>query len=125
MRQASLKLKNYYQTKVNFITDNDLEKKIFHVLLISFGFLSLCYLFIVGSMISNIIERKTLEVSAHNISNELSELETSYFSMSKEVDMTLSTSMGFKEVKANFATRKALGVLPQNSSSIKLAKNEI
>ena len=69
-------------------------------------------------MVFNIAERRTLEKEALALTNEIGNLELSYLSISSSVDLALSSSMGFKETKATFATRKALG-------SLNLDKNEI
>ena len=69
-------------------------------------------------MVSSIVQRKTLEKEMLTLSNEVRSLELSYLSASKNVDLSLSASMGFKETKASFATRKSLG-------SLKLTNNEI
>lgn len=124
MKSISLNIKKYYNGKANVLA-YDFEKKVFYILLISFGVLCICYLYVVGSMISNILERKSLETHARNVSNELSELEIKYFTMSKDINLSLSSMMGFKEVKADFATRKTLGFATEHSSKVKLANNEI
>ena len=87
-------------------------------LLISFGALGLFYVLILGSMIFDITERKSLEARARTLSNEVLNLELTYLDISNKVDLTLAESLGFKETKANFATRKSVG-------SIKFAKNEL
>lgn len=107
MRQASLKLKMYVDN-VNII-DNDLSNRIFNSILVAFGVLALCYVIILGNMVFNIIARKSLERQAVALSNEVGTLELSYLSLSNKVDIDLSYSLGFREVKPTYATRKALG----------------
>ena len=117
MRQASLKLKSY-ASNVNIIDNGNLQKRIFNSMLYTLGILALCYVFFLGSMVFNIVERKMLESQALTLSNEVSNLELEYFSVSQKVDLNMAYSLGFKETKAKFATRKDLG-------SISIAKNEI
>ena len=83
-----------------------------------FGMLAMLYVLILGNMIFNIVQRKNIEKQELSLSSEVGNLELSYFSVSSSVDMTLSASMGFKETKATFATREALG-------SLKMVNNEI
>ncbi|MBI3888632.1 hypothetical protein HY311_02465 [Candidatus Nomurabacteria bacterium] len=96
----------------------EVNRVILNTLLSTFGLLALLYVLIMGNMVVNIVERKALEKEVLTTSNEVGQLELSYLSVSGSVDMALSSSMGFKETKATFATRKSLG-------SLKLANNEI
>ncbi len=88
------------------------------MLLVSFGALGLFYVLILGSMTFNIIERKSLEANARVLSNEVLGLELSYLELSSGIDLNFAQSLGFKESRVNFATRKSLG-------SIKFAKNDL
>jgi hypothetical protein len=118
MRQATLQLKTRIQN-VNIMNNNiEVEKIILNIMLSILAALALWYVLILGNMVFDIVQRKTLEKEALTLSNEVGDLELSYLSVSSSVDMALSSSMGFKETHANFATRKSLG-------SIKLANNEI
>ena len=103
------------------IINNNIEGLILNVVLWSFTALALWYVLILGNMVSNIVQRRTLEADARTLSNEVGDLELVYLSMSNNIDLTLSYSLGFKETKAKFATRKSLGSL----GNIKLAKNAI
>lgn len=118
MRQATIQLKTHIQN-VNIMNNNiEVNRVILNTLLSTFGLLALLYVLIMGNMVVNIVERKALEKEVLTTSNEVGQLELSYLSVSGSVDMALSSSMGFKETKATFATRKSLG-------SLKLANNEI
>ncbi|MCM2339480.1 MAG: hypothetical protein NDI62_03460 [Burkholderiales bacterium] len=117
MKQASLKLKNY-ASNVNIIDNGNLQRRILNMMLFVLGGLALFYVFLLGNMVFNIVERKALEVHALNLQNEVGNLELEYLSKTEKIDLDLAYSLGFKEIKTKFATRKALG-------SIKVAKNEI
>lgn len=117
MRTAAIKMKTYARS-VNIVDNSDLNKKLLNMVLFSFGAIAVFYVLILGNMVFNIVERKSLEADARNLSNEVRDLELSYLSMSDKVDLELSKSLGFKEVKAKFATRKSLG-------SIKVVNNEL
>jgi hypothetical protein len=103
------------------IMQNDVERLTLKFILWSFGVLGLVYLILLGTMVSNIVQRKSLEANARILSNEVSDLELSYLSMSNNVDLNLSHTLGFKETKTIFATRKSIGLLP----TIKTAQNDI
>jgi hypothetical protein len=117
MKQASLKLKSY-ANNVNIIDNGNLQKRILSIMLWTLSILALFYVFLLGNMVFNIIERKALEAHALTLSNDVGSLELEYLSVSQKVDLNLAYSLGFKEIKTTFATRKALG-------SISIAKNEI
>ena len=112
MKYVSTKF-NSFVSNTNIVT-NDIEKLALRFILWSFATLALIYVFLLGNMVFNIVERKSLEISARTLSSEVRELELTYLSLSNGVDLELSQTLGFKEVKANFATRKALGL---NSSA--------
>ncbi len=121
MKQASLKLKKYannVNANVKIIDNGNLQKRILNIMLYTLGALALFYVLILGNMVFNIIGRKALEGRALTLSNEVGNLELQYLSVSQKVDLNLAYSLGFKETKATFATRKSLG-------SISMAKNEI
>ena len=118
MRQATLKLKMSIQN-VNIMNNNiEVEKIVLRSMLTIIAGLALLYVLILGNMVFNIVGRRALEKDVLALSNEVGSLELSYLSISNTVDLNLSSSMGFKQAHANFATRKSLG-------GITLANNEI
>ena len=122
MRQASLQLKMRIKAAKGISTPNiignDIERVLFKIIVWSFVAVALWYVLLLGNMVSDIVERRALEASARSLSNEVGELELTYLSISNSIDLAFSHSMGFKETKAQFTTRKSLG-------STKLVKNEI
>jgi hypothetical protein len=117
MKQASLKIKSY-TSNVNIVDNSNLQRRILNIMLSMLGVLALSYFLLLGSMVFNIVERKSLEKHAYTLTNEVGDLELSYFDLSHQIDLDLAYSLGFKEIKTKFATRKTLG-------SINIAKNEI
>jgi hypothetical protein len=107
MKQISAKL-NSYNIGVSIVNSN-LEKIALRFVLWSFLVLSLFYLFMLGNTVRNIIERRSFDTEARNISAEVSNLELTYLNMSNSIDLNYSHAKGFTEAKANFATRKSLG----------------
>lgn len=112
---------NTYVGSVGII-NNDIEKIAFRFIVWSFGMLALLYVLFLGNMVSNIVERRSLEVQARNLSSEVGNLELTYLSMSSGIDLAFSYDKGFKETKINFATRKSLG-LGSTSAPISNVKN--
>ncbi len=109
------------------IINNNIEKLTLNIILWSFGTLALLYVLFLGNMVKNITERRSFEANARFLSNEVRDLEVTYLFMSNNIDLTLSYSMGFKEAKTTFATRKPLGFRPLGESlgSVKNIKNDI
>lgn len=128
MRQASLKLKKYTDS-INTI-NNNAEKFMLKVVLFSFAALAVWYLLLLGNIVLNIAERKTVEAKVRTLSSEVGDLELGYLAMSNNIDLNLSYSLGFKEVDAKFATRKTLDAVGFNSAtssdlSLNKARNDI
>ncbi len=124
MRQLSLKLNTYIRSIT--IINNSAEKIIFHIILWSFAVLALLYVLFLGNMVRDIIARRSLETSARTLGSEVRDLELTYLSMSSNVDLPLSYSMGFEEIKPTFATRRPLGYSTvSKSSNTKIAQNDL
>lgn len=121
MKTAKVKIQKYAKgvSSVSIVNNNGLERNILRGILASAGVLVACYVFIMGNMVFNIIERRALESDARELTNQVGELELQYLNISKSVDLSLAASKGFKETDTKkFATRKSLG-------SISFAKNEL
>ena len=109
------------------VVDNDIKRLVWRVLLWSFGLLALLYILFLGNMVRNIAERKSLEADWRSLSNEVGSLELAYLSLSNNIDLPFSYSMGFKETKATFAARKplGLGITPSSFDNLKTFQDEI
>ena len=111
------------------VINNGIEKFLLRLMLWSFAVLAFWYVFLLGSMVFNIVERRALEKDILVLSNEVRDLELTYLSMSNDIDLALAHSLGFREIDVKFATRKSLGRLSGSAEeplgSIKVAKNEI
>ena len=118
MKDIKLKLKRC-APNVNVVCNNDSGRLTLNMMLCILSALALAYVLLLGNMIFNIVERKSIETNARFISSEVSNLELEYLSMSGKVDLAFAESKGFKETKeTKYATRKSFG-------SLKLAKNEL
>jgi hypothetical protein len=118
MKTASLKFKKYAESlSIMGNTENILLRTI----LGAFGILALWYIFLLGNIVFNIIERKTVEAQTRILSSEVSNLELNYLALSNGIDLDLSHKLGFREVKAQFATRKSLSSL----GNLSLVQNDL
>jgi len=118
MRQATIQLKT--RIKNVTITNNNIEveKVVLNAMVSVFCGLAILYFLILGNMVFNIVQRKTLEKKELALESEVGNLELSYLSVSNSVDIALSSSMGFQKTQVNYAIRKSLG-------SLKIDNNEI
>lgn len=117
MKTIGIKVRQYTH-EVNIINNNDIERRMLKIILLSFGVLSVFYILFLGNMIFNIVERRNLEADARDLSNEVMVLESTYLAMSEKVDLPFSYSLGFSEAKATFATRKSIGLAPKSGNEI-------
>lgn len=117
MKIIAKKFKSY-TSSVSIVNNNNMEKRLLNILMISFGFLAFIYVAFLGNMVFNIVERKSLEADIRNLNNTVGDLEGEYLALSNKVDLAFSYSLGFREAQTKFAIRKTLG-------SLKLANNEI
>jgi hypothetical protein len=123
MKQMSLKFNTY--VKSVSVVNHNMDKLILHSILWSFGILAFCYLFILGNMVKNIVERQGLETQARVLTNEVRNLEVSYLALSSSVDLALSQTLGFKEANAVFAVRKSLGLNSASVDNVKIVQNDL
>jgi hypothetical protein len=107
MKAATIKLKTYANT-ANVAKENFQGIFVKGVLWYG-GMLAVLYVLFLGSMVFNIVERKALDADARDLSNEVGSLELEYLSLSSKIDLNYSYSLGFREAKTKFATRKSLG----------------
>ena len=105
--------------KTGIVNNNDLQQRMFRALVYSVGFLMLCYVFLLGHMVYNIVARKNLETHARTLTTEVSTLELRYLALSSNVNLTLAHSLGFNEsTQKAFTKATALG-------SLTLTQNEL
>jgi len=107
MKAIALKVKSY-SSNVN-IVNNNLEAKLLHLLLGSLGVLAVSYFLLLGTMVFNIVERRSIEGQIRTLVNEVGAMELTYLDLSNKIDLNLSYSLGFKEANTKFATRRPLG----------------
>ena|SRR5258708_30822578 len=96
MRQATIKIRTYAHS-IHIVNNNNLEGRLLNLILVSLGALALAYVLILGNMVFNIIQRRTLEAQAHMLSNEVSELELTYLSQSNKIDLSFGYAKGRSE----------------------------
>lgn len=125
MKYISSKLKMHIENIS--LTNNDARRLVLNIILGSFGALALSYVFFLGNMVSDILERRSFEINMRALGNEVQNLEAAYLSLSSDIDLNFSYSLGFRETKATFAIRKSLGLGPSGRSldSLKAFQNDL
>ena len=93
------------------ITKANKTKRIFKTIIFCLTFLAFVYVGFMGKMISNIVQRRTLDKEYRTLVNEVNDLELTYLSMSEKIDLSLSKSYGFFETNPEYASRKSLGAV--------------
>lgn len=97
-------------TKSNILAlDLNLRRKFF------FGFLGfvvlsfVVYIYLIGVIVFNIVERKNAEAEMKSINNHLTQLEFEYLNKSRGISLEYAKTLGFKEPsKIGFVGRSAL-----------------
>ncbi len=100
-----------YKLKINtnIVNNDNFERKLFFALASILLILFASYVYFLGSITFNIVERNSLNVEIRNLSSAIGDMETKYLSLSNKVDLSLAGSLGFKEAKnTQFVSREPL-----------------
>ena len=90
------------------IIDKYLRQIILRSLLTLLILLSLAYLYLIGSIISNVSARKTLENTVVEMDSRVGNLEVSHLNLSSSISRNLALSLGFVDTHNNLiVTRTA------------------
>lgn len=88
------------------INQSDLGKRLFYGVSAMLGLLFLSYVYFLGTITFDIVERKALESEAKNLASDVSALELQYLALSNNIDMQFAGTLGFAEAKVqHFASR--------------------
>jgi hypothetical protein len=109
MQKASQKIKSYANA-VDLSNNYMLRVKILRSLFVATLLCVLMYLFFIGNIIFNVLERNAYEGRVRTLSSEVAELELAYLDATQRVDLEYSYSLGFLQVEKNFATRRHLSM---------------
>ena len=93
MKQISLKFKSY-AGNVSIVDNSNLGRRVFHFVLLSLGALAVFYVVLLGFMVSNIIERRSLEAEAPAPSGGGGDLGNTYFFLSRGIALGFLRSFG-------------------------------
>lgn len=86
------------------------EKKVFWYLVLFLVIFSGLYIYFVNGAIINVVERQKIEREIISINSRIGDLESSYISLNKKINLEYAFSAGFVKVeKEKYVYRKALG----------------
>ena len=89
--------------------NTDLRKRLFFGLLGFAGLTFFVYIYLIGQIVFNVVERRNAETELKFLSNSLSQLEFKYLSKSREINLEYAKNLGFKEPqKIGFVGRTTL-----------------
>ncbi len=124
MKKVGIKIKSYTGS-VSIVNQNG-EGLALRVILGALGLVALSYVAVLGNTVLNVVAFRSAESEIRSLVAETSALELKYLEKLSSIDMELSRSLGFEEVKASFAVRQPLGLsLGQSRGNINLAQNGI
>ena len=84
-------------TKKEIDTKNTKGKFVFKGLLGLSVAMSLIYIFFIGKIVFNIVDRKNIETEMRDISSSVSSLQVEYFNLNNKIDLAYAKSIGFSE----------------------------
>lgn len=96
------------------------EKRTFKTLMVLFSVLFLVYMYVVGTIVFNIVARKDIEHSNQLLTSSLNEMELTYLDSSNSINKSLAQTLGFKEATdATYVSRST------NVSLLVLGNNDL
>lgn len=81
---------------------NDIERKIFWILLSLLGVVTAFYLYSVLSLTLAVVDRKETNRKVHELANSAGTLEAEYLAQANSLTLAYAETLGFHEVNAKF-----------------------
>jgi hypothetical protein len=92
----------------NIAGNSHTQRTIFRVLISALILLSAVYIYLIGSITFNVLARKSLDTTVHDLGSQVSGLELTYLDETNGIDQNYAHSLGFVDVQNSiFATREA------------------
>jgi len=86
----------------NDIAENiNTQKVLFRFLIIGSMVLCAVYMYLIGSITFNVVARKSLEITAANLTEKVNQLEITYLDNVNKVDKNYAKTNGFVDVSKN------------------------
>jgi len=86
---------------------NNIEQKIFWILALLIGVISMFYLYSVLLLTIAVVDHNSTNTAIHQLANSASNLEAEYLAQTNSVTLAYAQTLGFREVDAKFASHGA------------------
>ncbi len=90
----------------NIATDGSLRKRIFRMLAGSLVVLSICYVYLIGSITFNVLARRSLEANATDIKSRVGQLELQSITLGNSIDQSFAAAHGYVEARGTIFANK-------------------
>lgn len=98
-----MKIKKITQS---IVYNQESQKLVFRGLISTLVFLSLTYVYLIGSITFNVLARKSLDTNARALGSEVASLELESMNMQNSITRSTGTNLGFVDSKGTlFASR--------------------
>ena len=81
---------------------NNIEQEIFWALTALIGLVAVSYLYSVLMLTFAVVDRNSMNIAVHKLSNQAGELESEYLTQTNSVTLAYAQNLGFHEVNAKF-----------------------
>lgn len=90
----------------NIANDGALRRRIFRILLGSIVGLSICYIYLIGSITFNVLARRSLETNINEINSRVGQLELQSIALANSIDVSFGKEHGFTEAQGTIFANK-------------------
>lgn len=94
----------------NIANDGALRRRIFRILISSIGVLSICYVYLIGTITFNVVARRALEANMNEINSTVGQLELQSINLTNNIDIAYGKEHGFTEAKGTLFVNKEQAV---------------
>ena len=93
------------------IEDSSIQKTLFRSMVGILVLMSCAYVYLISSITFNVLSRRSLDVTVHNLENSISTSEIAYMQQLNKIDKNYALTNGFVEVaNSSFAIRDSVRV---------------
>ncbi len=83
------------------VPNSNIRKIILKFIISTLILIFLAYLYLISSITFNVVARKSLDSTAHDLSSKVGTLEVSYLTLSNTIDQSKALSLGFVDSHNN------------------------
>ena len=91
---------------IELVNDKDIQKVLLRIFISILIILSVTYVYLIDSITFNVLARKTLESTSHELGSRVSELELTYLNNANKIDKSYAATLGFVDAKDSIFTTR-------------------